>query len=51
MTFTESIGKTKLHNVIVYASKKGRDGALMTRMTEGMQMGYQKLDALLESLV
>ena len=51
MTLTESNGRTTLHNVVVYASKEARDGALMTGMMEGMQSAYQKLDALLGSLV
>src|ERR1700722_10143276 len=50
MTLTESNGKTKLHNVIVYSSKEARDGALQTGMTDGMQAGYQNLDTLLETL-
>lgn len=51
MTLAESNGRTTLRNVVVYASKEARDGALATGMTDGMQSGYQKLDALLESLV
>ena len=50
MTLTESNGRTTLHNVVVYASKEARDGALMTGMTDGMQMSYQQLDALLDAL-
>lgn len=50
MTFTEKDGRTRMHQVILYSSKEARDGALQTGMTEGMQMAYQKLDALLEAL-
>ena len=50
MTFTEKNGRTKMHQVILYSSKEARDGALQTGMTEGMQAGYERLDALLETL-
>lgn len=50
MTLIEKNGKTHMRNVILYASKEARDGALSTGMTEGMQAGYQRLDAVLETL-
>ncbi len=48
--FTEADGKTLLTMTIVYASQEARDGALKSGMTEGMEMGYGKLDALLAEL-
>ena len=32
---------------VLYASKEARDGALATGMTDGMEMGFARLDALL----
>jgi uncharacterized protein YndB with AHSA1/START domain len=48
--FTEVDGKTILTMTILYASQEARDGALKSGMTEGMEMGYGKLDALLAEL-
>lgn len=50
MTFTEDKGTTRMRQVILYASKEARDGALQTGMTEGMQAGYVRLDELMEEL-
>ncbi|MBC8088954.1 MAG: SRPBCC family protein [Phycisphaerae bacterium] len=50
MVLTETNGRTKLEQIVLYPSKKAREGALSTGMTQGMEMGYQKLDALLDSL-
>jgi hypothetical protein len=35
--------------LITYASKADRDAALSTGMTDGMEMSYQQLDALLRT--
>lgn len=50
MTLIETNGRTRLEQTVLYSSKEARDGALSTGMTQGMEMGYQRLDALLESL-
>lgn len=47
LELTEQGGRTILTNTILYPSKEARDGALRTPMKEGMEAGYQKLDALL----
>jgi uncharacterized protein YndB with AHSA1/START domain len=44
---TEKDGMTTHTMTIRYASKEVRDAALKTGMTDGMEMSYQKLDALL----
>jgi uncharacterized protein YndB with AHSA1/START domain len=48
VTFAETNGITTLTTLIDYGSKKARDAALSTGMTDGMEMSYQKLDALLD---
>lgn len=48
--FIETNGRTKLEQVVLYPSKEAREGALSTGMTQGMEMGYQRLDELLESM-
>jgi uncharacterized protein YndB with AHSA1/START domain len=45
-TFTERAGKTTLHMIIHYASAAARDAALATPMADGMEAGYQRLDAI-----
>lgn len=39
--------KTELDMTVVYVSKEARDAALQTGMTEGMEMSYKNMDALL----
>jgi uncharacterized protein YndB with AHSA1/START domain len=46
-TFTEARGITTQTSTIRYASKAVRDAALKTGMTDGMEIGYERLDALL----
>ncbi len=48
-TFEERDGVTLVSTSIRYASKADRDAALATGMTEGMEMSYQQLDAVLAS--
>jgi uncharacterized protein YndB with AHSA1/START domain len=48
-TMTECNGKTSVRMSIQYASRAGRDMALSTPMAEGMEMGYERLDALLST--
>jgi uncharacterized protein YndB with AHSA1/START domain len=43
-------GVTTTTNTVLYTSKEARDGALSTRMAEGMEAGYARLDELLASL-
>ncbi|MBO9559113.1 MAG: SRPBCC family protein [Caulobacter sp.] len=47
---TERDGRTTLTTTVVYSSAAARDAALKTGMTEGMEMGYANLDALLETV-
>jgi uncharacterized protein YndB with AHSA1/START domain len=42
-------GKCEVEMTVRYASLKGRDMALATGMTEGMEMGYARVDALIAS--
>jgi uncharacterized protein YndB with AHSA1/START domain len=44
---TESNGVTTHKMTIRYESKEVRDAAVKTGMTDGMEMGYQRLDGLL----
>jgi len=50
LEFSENNGKTTSMMLVRYASKDARDGALKTGMTDGMEAGYQRVDALLEEL-
>ena len=45
--WTEKAGVTTHTMTIRYASKEVRDAALKTGMTDGMEMSFQQLDALL----
>ena len=51
LLLTEQGGKTTLTNAVLYLSREARDGALRTRMAEGVEAGYARLDELLPSLV
>lgn len=44
---TEQAGRTILTTTVVYANEAARKGALVSGMTEGMEMGYARLDELL----
>ena len=48
--FAEEAGKTTITITVLYASQKARDGALSTRMAEGVSMGYDRLAELLPTL-
>lgn len=48
-TFTEEGGRTTVTMTVLYGSKEARDGALKTGMAEGMEMGYVRLEKLLEA--
>jgi uncharacterized protein YndB with AHSA1/START domain len=45
-TFEEKGGITTLVSVMKFASKEIRDAAVSTGMTDGMEMGYERLDKL-----
>ena len=45
-TLTEKDGVTTLELLMKFASKEIRDAAVSTGMTDGMEMGYERLDAL-----
>lgn len=46
--FSESRGVTTLTTTMLFPSKEARDGAVGSGMTDGMEMGYQRLDELLK---
>ncbi len=46
-SFSEKAGVTTLELVMKFASKEIRDAAVSTGMTDGMEMGYERLDTLL----
>ena len=50
MTLAERDGRTTLTTTVAYSSTAARDAALRSGMTEGMEMGYANLDALLETV-
>jgi uncharacterized protein YndB with AHSA1/START domain len=47
-TITEADGVTTSVVTVLYSSKEARDGARATPMAEGMEMGFKRLDELLE---
>lgn len=49
VTFEENDGATTMTSLMEYASKRDRDAALSTGMTDGMEMSYAQLDTLLTS--
>ena len=49
-TLIERAGTTTLEIRVAYASKKARDGALATGMTEGMEAGFKRLEDILSSM-
>lgn len=48
-TFTEKDGVTTLVVLMDYGTKEARDGAIATGMTDGMEVSYQRLDALVDN--
>ena len=46
-TFVEADGRTTMTSVMDFGSKKSRDEAMATGMTDGMEQSYQLLDNLL----
>jgi uncharacterized protein YndB with AHSA1/START domain len=49
LLLTEQGGKTTLTNKVLYSSREARDGVLRTRMAEGVEAGYARLDEMLAS--
>jgi uncharacterized protein YndB with AHSA1/START domain len=49
-TLTEAGGRTTLTTSVIYANEQARQGALVSGMTDGMEYGYGRLDALLETV-
>jgi uncharacterized protein YndB with AHSA1/START domain len=47
VSFEEADGVTSVTTTIKFASKEDRDAAFSTGMTDGMEMGYQRLDQML----
>jgi uncharacterized protein YndB with AHSA1/START domain len=50
MEMTETGGKTTLSVTVLYASIEAREAALKTGMTDGMEMGYARLDQVLAGM-
>ena len=47
----EKNGKSTITTTVRYSSRAARDAAIQTGMTSGMEMSYERLDALLEETV
>lgn len=50
LTLTEKDGRTTVTLTTLYPSKKDRDAALKTGMTDGLAVSYDRLAALLETI-
>jgi uncharacterized protein YndB with AHSA1/START domain len=50
LLLTEQGGKTTLTNSVLYSSREARDAALRTRMAEGVEAGYARLDEILPTI-
>lgn len=50
LLLTEHAGRTTTAMTILYSSREARDDALKTGMTEGMEVGYDRLERLLASM-
>ena len=48
LTFTEEGGRTIVSTNMLFASKEARDGALQSGMSDGMAMGYDRLETILD---
>lgn len=49
LELSESAGVTTLVCTLRFASKEARDGAVSTGMTDGMEMGYARLDDMFKA--
>jgi uncharacterized protein YndB with AHSA1/START domain len=50
LVLTERGGRTTTALTVLYSSREARDGALKTGMTEGMEVGYERLEKLIASM-
>jgi uncharacterized protein YndB with AHSA1/START domain len=50
-SFTEEGGITTMTTLMDFGSREARDAAVKTGMTDGMEQGYQRLDAILQEPV
>lgn len=50
LTLSETDGRTTLTTAVLYPSVETRDAMLNSGMAEGMEAGYQRMDALLAEL-
>jgi len=50
LTFTEDSGRTVVSTNMLFASREARDGALQSGMSDGMAMGYDRLEDVLAEL-
>ena len=48
LTFSEAGGRTLVSTNMLFPSKEIRDGAIQSGMSDGMAMGYDRLDDILE---
>ena len=51
LVLTERAGRTTIALTILYPSKEARDAAMATGMKDGMEQGFERLDAYLPTLV
>jgi uncharacterized protein YndB with AHSA1/START domain len=49
-TFAEEAGRTTVTQTTLFASRAARDGALATGMTDGVEVSFTRLDAVLASV-
>jgi uncharacterized protein YndB with AHSA1/START domain len=49
LAFEEAGGSTTLHQTILYSTTAARDNASTSGMTQGMEIGFQSLEAFLET--
>ena len=50
VVFIERSGRTIVDNTMLYSSREARDAVLESGMKEGMALGYDRLEAFLETL-
>jgi uncharacterized protein YndB with AHSA1/START domain len=50
LVLTEADGRTTMAQTVRYPSKKARDAALATGMTDGLTASYERLDSVLRAL-
>ena len=50
LVFEEAAGQTTVILTMLFANKEARDGALQSGMSDGMAVGYDRMDDLLAEL-